>query len=320
MQDLIQAGAQRGNPEFQAADAVLMVRPASFGFNAQTAASNAFQNRGGGADEWQCLALAEFDALARDLAAAGVEVIIGADTADPVKPDAVFPNNWVSFHADGTVVLYPMLAPNRRLERREDLIRQVCREGGFHVSRTVDLSHHEAALKFLEGTGSLVLDRPSRLAYACSSPRTDLDVLGEFAQQLDYQVVSFEAFGVDGSAIYHTNVMMAVGTEFAVLCAASITDPAVRSTVTRLLSRSGQPVIDISMQQMQCFAGNLLELRAKGGPLIAISASAWDSLDDPQRRGLERCAQVLPARIPTIEHSGGGSVRCMLAEIQLPRS
>jgi len=299
----------------------LMVRPASFGFNVQTAASNAFQNRCDPAADTQFarLALAEFDALAGELDAAGVQVIVGADDPEPVKPDAVFPNNWVSVHADGTVVLYPMLAPNRRLERRDDLIRQVCRDGGFHVSRTIDLTPHERTQKFLEGTGSLVLDRPSRTAYACASPRTDLVVLGEFAQQLDYRIISFEACGADGTAIYHTNVMMAVGSRFAVLCSESIADPAVRGAVVRLLRDSGHELLDISMPQMAGFAGNLLELASRSGPLVAISARAWDSLDGAQRRLLERHARVLTARIPTIERIGGGSVRCMLAEIHLPR-
>ena len=299
-----------------------MVRPASFGFNLQTAASNTFQVRENiaAARELQRQAAAEFDALARTLSESGVKVIIGADSAEPVKPDAIFPNNWVSFHADGAVVLYPMLAPNRRLERREDLLRQVSREGGFHVSRTIDLSHHEAADKFLEGTGSLVLDRTMRLAYACSSSRTHLDVLGEFAQQLDYRVVSFDAFGADGTAIYHTNVMMSVGRKFAVVCLASIADPAARSTVSRLLAESGRSVLELSMRQLQNFAGNLLELHSAQGPLIAISAAAWESLDAGQRRMLESFAHVLPAEIPAIERIGGGSVRCMLAEIHLPRA
>ena len=177
-----------------------MVRPASFGFNPQTAASNAFQRPGdpSGDIEAQRLALREFDGLANGLRRAGVEVLIAADTPLPGKPDAIFPNNWVSFHFDGTVALYPMLAPNRRWERREEILEQVVREGGFRVSRTVDLTHREAEGKFLEGTGSVVLDRAHRVAYASLSPRTDLDVLGEFAQLLDYELVTFEAH--DGAA------------------------------------------------------------------------------------------------------------------------
>jgi hypothetical protein len=188
-----------------------MVRPACFGFNPQTAASNAFQQAAdpSGGAETQRLALVEFDGLAKALRNAGVEVLIAPDTPRPVKPDAIFPNNWVSFHFDGTVALYPMLAPNRRSERREDVLEQVVREGRFHVSRTVDLTHREAEGKFLEGTGSLVLDRAHRVAYASLSPRTDLDVLGEFAQLLDYELVTFEAEDAAAQPVYHTNVVMA---------------------------------------------------------------------------------------------------------------
>src|SRR5882672_12720322 len=190
--------------EPQSAGAVLMVRPARFAFNPQTAASNAFQSSSHQAGDSSAAvesALREFDGLAAKLDRAGVAVIAAEDTPSPVKPDALFPNNWVSFHRDGTVVLYPMLAPNRRLERREEVIRTV-REGGYRTSRMVDLSHRENQAKFLEGTGSLVLDRANRVAYACLSPRTDLDVLGEFAQLLDYDLVTFEAFDAAGKPVY----------------------------------------------------------------------------------------------------------------------
>src|SRR5450755_4215617 len=217
--------------EPQSAPAVLMVRPASFGFNPQTAASNALQQAPQAGSEAQGLALAEFDALAKALQRAGVEVLIGRDSPQPEKPDAIFPNNWVSFHFDGTVALYPMLAPNRRCERREDILEQVVREGRFHVSRTVDLTHREAQGKFLEGTGSLVLDRAHRVAYASLSPRTDLDVLGEFAQLLDYELVAFEAVGADSQPVYHTNVVMAIGSGFAVVCGEAIALPSHRDAV-----------------------------------------------------------------------------------------
>jgi hypothetical protein len=307
--------------EAQGASAVLMVRPANFGFNEQTAGSNEFQQRPAGAAPGQdrAAALHEFDALAAQLRDAGVQVIVGEDTPEPVKPDAVFPNNWVSFHADGTRVLYPMLAPNRRLERREALIEQVRHAGGFRVTRTVDLSGHEARGAFLEGTGSLVLDRPGRVAYAALSPRTDLSVLGEFAQLLDYRVVSFEALGGDGRPVYHTNVVMAVGSAFAVVCSNCIADPAQRAGVLASLREGGREVIEITRGQMQEFAGNLLELRSARGALIAVSARAWSALTPAQRAQLERHGSILQARIPTIERLGGGSVRCMLAEIHLPR-
>jgi hypothetical protein len=310
--------------EPQSAAAVLMVRPARFGFNPQTAATNAFQSdapaqpgsgRQGDAQE---LAEREFDRLAMSLSRAGIAVLVAEDTPSPAKPDAIFPNNWVSFHRDGTVVLYPMLAPNRRLERREEVVRQVTRQGGYRAARTVDLSHREAQGQFLEGTGSMVLDRANRLAYAALSPRTHLDVLGEFAQQLGYELVTFEALDAAAQPIYHTNVLMAIGAEFAVLCAETL--PAEqRSAVTERLRGTGHEVVPISRSQMQHFAGNLLELSTAAGRVIALSAAAWRSFEPAQRRILERHGRIVAVDIPVIERLGGGGVRCMLAEIHLPK-
>jgi hypothetical protein len=302
--------------EPQSAAAVLMVRPAHFAFNPETAPSNAFQSApvvGGG--EAAALALREFDGLATLLQRAGVEVILGEDSPSPIKPDAIFPNNWVSFHHDGTAVLYPMLAPNRRLERREELLQRVS-QSGYAILRTVDLSHREIDGQFLEGTGSLVLDRPGRVAYACLSPRTDLDVLGEFAQLLDYELVTFEACDAAGQAIYHTNVLMAIGAQFAVVCSASLA-AAHRRAVVETLRASGHEVVDISLAQMNQFAGNLLALAPPGGPVIALSQGAWNSFEPGQRRVLEGHGSVVAADIPTIERLGGGGVRCMLAEVHL---
>jgi len=314
--------------EPQSAGAVLMVRPAGFAFNPETAASNAFQAAASAAGPnftglphaaAQELALREFDGLAAALSRAGIEVIVGEDTASPPKPDAVFPNNWVSFHRDGTVVLYPMMAPNRRPERREDLVRQVIRQGGFRTSRTVDLSHREASSQYLEGTGSLVLDRANRVAFACLSPRTDFDVLGEFTQALDYDLATFEAFDAAGRAIYHTNVLLAIGSGFAVICAETIGRPEHRAAVMARLRATGHVPIEISSQQMRCFAGNILELKSPAGAVIAMSATAWDSFEPAQRRILEAQGTVVTAPIPVIEALGGGGVRCMLAEIHLPK-
>jgi hypothetical protein len=307
--------------EPQSAGAVLMVRPASFGSNPQTAASNAFQrseSRLSGSDR-QTAVLREFDALANALQRHGVKVLVAADTADPAKPDAIFPNNWVSFHHDGTVALYPMLAPNRRCERREDILEQVVRQGSFRVSRTVDLSHREAEQKYLEGTGSVVLDRTNRVAYACSSPRTDLDVLGDFAQQLDYEVMSFEALDGAGLAIYHTNVLMAIGAGFAVVCGESIAKAEHRIAVFSKLRATGHDIVDISRLQMADFAGNVLELAPSTGNLIALSQRALDSFEPAQLRVLESHADLLPVSIPHVEWFGGGGVRCMLGEIHLPK-
>jgi hypothetical protein len=305
--------------ESQSAAAVLMVRPARFAFNPQTAASNAFQQADARPLDAQAVALAEFDGVTMALTAAGVEVLIAADTASPLKPDAIFPNNWVSFHGDGTLALYPMMAENRRWERREDILERVLAQGRFRVERTVDLSYREAEGKYLEGTGSIVLDRPHRIAYACLSPRTDLDVLGEFAQQLDYELVTFDASDAAGKPIYHTNVLMAIGTGYAVLCAECIDNEAHRRAVTSMLKDSGHEIILIDRQQMLNFAGNVLELNPPGGRVLALSTTAAASLDAGQHAALEAYARLLPMSIPWIERLGGGGIRCMLAEIHLPK-
>jgi hypothetical protein len=306
--------------EPQNAATVLMVRPASFGPNPQTASSNAFQQASGPLrTDQQAAVLAEFDALANALQRAGLEVLIVADTPEPPKPDAIFPNNWVSFHRDGTIALYPLLAPNRRWERREEIIAQVVREGSFRVSRLVDLSHREAEQKYLEGTGSVVLDRAHRVAYACSSPRTDLDVLGEFAQQLDYELMAFEALDGTGRPVYHTNVLMAIGAGFAVVCGESIASLAHRTAVFAKLRATGHDIVDITLRQMGEFAGNVLELAPGTGNLIALSTTALRSFDPAQRRVLESHAELKAVSIPNIERFGGGGVRCMLAEIHLPK-
>ena len=307
-------------PDPQSAGAVLMVRPARFAFNPETAPSNAFQLAPGAdaaGEDTHGRALREFDALAEQLARAGVEVLIAQDTAAPAKPDAIFPNNWVSFHRDGTVVLYPMLAPNRRLERRDELIDQLAHDGNFHIARTVDLSAHEAGSKFLEGTGSMVLDRTHRIAYACVSPRTDLDVLGEFAQLFDFELVIFDACDAAGKSVYHTNVLMAVGSQFAVLCAEAIVDQAQRTAVLAKLRGTNHEVIVITAAQMRRFGGNVLELAPAAGNVVALSTTAWESFSVAQRRTFERHAGVVMADIPVIERCGGGGVRCMLAEIHL---
>lgn len=309
-------------PDSQTSAHVMMIRPVSFAGNVQTAASNRFQQLGGvgAADTVQQSALAEFDGLVNALRRAQVNVYVFEDTVEPHTPDSIFPNNWVSFHADGTVVLYPMLAPNRRQERRLELIEALHSSHGFHVSRTLDLTHREAEEKFLEGTGSLVLDRIRRIAYVCLSPRTDMDVLGEFAQRLDYEVVAFEAFDAGGAAIYHTNVLMSVGTRFAAICSECV-EPARRAAVLDMLRSGGRVVLELSFAQMNQFAGNMLELSTgSGGTVVAMSQAAHDSLTAEQRAMLANAAgPIVSSAIPTIERLGGGSVRCMIAEVHLPR-
>jgi hypothetical protein len=307
--------------ESQLAPAVLMIRPRRFESNPLTAASNRFQGRNPDSPaQQQRDAEREFDGLRDALEAAGIEVIQFDDTAEPHTPDAIFPNNWVSFHADGTVVLYPMLAPNRRTERRPDIVASLADDHGFLVRQVVDLSAHEDDGQFLEGTGSLVLDRVNRIAYACLSPRTMLDVLGDFAQRMDYEIVAFDAIDRDGAAVYHTNVMMNVGEELAVICAEAIPRDEQRAAVLTSLRNTGHDVIEISFGQMDAFAGNMLELRAADGErVIAMSAQARRSLNEEQLAAIENKATIVSAPIDHIESSAGGSVRCMLAEIHLPR-
>ena len=295
-----------------------MIRPARFGANPETADSNRFQQAGAEPGDVQT-ALREFDGLVGSLRGAGIEVIVADDTSEPAKPDACFPNNWVSFHADGSVVLYPMMAPSRRAERRDVPIEQL-RRAGFQVARTIDLSPLEARGEYLEGTGSLVLDRPHRIAYACRSPRTTAAALTDFAAALGYRVVAFDALGPEGRPAYHTNVLMALGERFAIFCAATIPDAVRRAAVLRSLEETDHEIVEIDIEEMNRFAGNLLALRSQdGGALIAGSDAAWSALAPERRRRLERHGAVVSAPIPTIERLGGGSVRCMIAEIHLPR-
>jgi hypothetical protein len=306
--------------ESQLASAVLMIRPARFESNPLTAASNLFQGRNDSLPEQQQLdAEAEFEGLAAALAAGGIQVVQVDDTEEPHTPDAIFPNNWVSFHADGTVVLYPMEAANRRTERRPDVIDTLANEYGFQVREIVDLSPHEDHSHFLEGTGSMVLDRANRIAYACLSSRTHLDALGDFAQRMDYEVVAFDAVDKDGAPIYHTNVLMNVGEELAVICDEAIPRDDQREAVIQSLEASGHEVLNLSFDQMHAFAGNMLELRSSSGQrVVAMSEQARNSLTKPQLEKISAYAQIISAPIENIESSAGGSVRCMLAEIHLP--
>lgn len=308
-------------PEAQSVADVLTIRPVRFSGNPQTSDSNRFQSVANlSAEQAQAAALREFDAFVTTLRGAGVSVHVFNDTPQPHTPDSIFPNNWVSFHADGSVVLYPMLAENRRQERRQDLLEELSARHGFRIARVVDLTWHERDGKFLEGTGSLVLDRVHRVAYACISPRTDLDVLGDFAQQLDYDIVSFEATDSAGVPIYHTNVLMCVGTRFAAVCSACIREDE-RAAVLDVLRSTGHTIVELTMQQLGEFAGNMLELRsARGESVVAMSRRALDSLSPRQRELIQQHGgPIIAAPIPTIETLGGGSVRCMLAEVHLKK-
>jgi hypothetical protein len=305
----------------QTTDAVLMVRPMAFGWNPETAGSNAFQRPGSGAGgRQQASALAEFDALAGALGSAGTRVFALDEPGPDACPDAVFPNNWVSLHHDGTVVLYPMMAPSRRRERRFELIARLEEQGGYAVERLLDLTHHELAGRFLEGTGSVVFDHVARVAYACRSPRTHEPVLRELCEELGYEPMAFDATDESGVPVYHTNVMLAIGTGSAIVCGPAIAGPQ-RGPLLERLQAGGRRVVNIDHAQMAGFAGNALELKSAGGTsLLALSASAWQAFGPAAREQLRDSVDtVASVPVPTIEQLGGGSVRCMIAEVFLPR-
>jgi hypothetical protein len=305
----------------QSATAVFMVRPACFGLNAQTRTSNRFQR-----DDADLQATAaerarvEFDALVQALREAGVRVHAHDDRIEPCCPDAVFPNNWLSFHDDGTLVLYPMLAPNRRRERRLDLLAACVAEGAYRVRRLLDLSHYETQQAFLEGTGSVVFDHPARVAYAGLSPRTHLAPLAELCAELDYEPCVFATADATGTPVYHTNVLLAVGARFAVV-APDLIAAADRARVLHSLSAGGRDVVTIDARQTGRFAGNVLELRATdGAAVLAISTQAAAAFAPGEFARLRAAVdRIVASPVPTIETLGGGSVRCMIAEVFLPR-
>ena len=285
-----------------------------------TAESNVFQGRTRATPgEQQAAALREFDALVNALRDEGINVVVVEDTPEPHTPDSIFPNNWVSFHADGKVVLYPMEAVNRRTERRADIIERLGDASGFQVTEVIDLSGHENAGHYLEGTGSMVLDRANKIAYACLSSRTQLDPLGDFAQRMAYDVVAFDAVDRNGVPIYHTNVLMNIGETVAVICDEAIARDDQREAVLTRLRETGHDVVRLSYDQLEAFAGNMLELRNQDGDrVLAMSSRAWESLNAEQRAVLQSNSRIVSSAIDNIEDSAGGSVRCMLAEVHLP--
>lgn len=305
----------------QATSQILMIRPVNFGFNTETAQSNVFQDSKLAVqtkDIAQENARREFEEMARQLQALGVNVRVYDDTETPYTPDSIFPNNWVSFHASGTVVLYPMQAENRRLERRQDIVDDLARQ--YHVAKVIDLTHFEQEGKFLEGTGSLVLDRMNRVAFATLSPRTHPDVLAEFSKQTNYRVVSFQSADGDGIPIYHTNVLMCIADTFAVVCLSAISNPDERLMVRQELEKLNKRIIDISLEQMASFAGNMLMVQTrKGQKLLVMSTQAFESLTPKQIDLLDDYATLVHFNLQMIEGNGGGSARCMMAEVHLPR-
>ncbi|MEY3397764.1 MAG: hypothetical protein RL220_358 [Bacteroidota bacterium] len=307
--------------EAQVTDTVFMVRPVSFYSNPETIASNAFQSSAGSVDPGiQDRAIHEFDKMVELLRSSGVRVIVAQDIPEPATPDSIFPNNWISFHGSGTAFIYPMCAPNRRNERTKEL-EDAMKLSGYEWN-SVDLTSWENSGRFLEGTGSMVLDRQNKIAYACRSPRTDESVLQAFCENAGYKPVLFDAWHVaDGREhrIYHTNVMLCIGTRIAVLCAESISNAEEQTRVIRNLEESGRVVITISSEQMNNYAGNMLELRSESGePLMVMSARALGSLGENQVMTIRKYCRILAPDIATIETHGGGSARCMLAEVFLP--
>lgn len=293
-----------------------MVRPAHFGFNPETAESNAFQVKSEHGDVKQ-IAREEFDKMVNVLTEAGVNVIVVEDTPEPVKPDAVFPNNWISFHSDGTVFLYPMQANSRRKERRLDLIENLSKS--FKVRKNVNLSEFEEASLFLEGTGSMVFDRKNKIIYACVSPRTHEELIDLMSDWLNYEKVVFTSVDESDQEIYHTNVMMALGQTFVVICLDSISNPVHKNRLLEKFKETGKEVIEISYEQMNKFAGNMLGAKdGNGNQIIIMSSQAYNSLSETQRETLRRHGQIVHSPIDTIEKLGGGSARCMMAEVFLP--
>ena len=293
-----------------------MIRPVNFSFNAETAVNNAFQVNDAQADT-QTKAAAEFNNMVHTLRSNGIDVLVIDDTPSPHTPDSIFPNNWVSFHDDGTVVLYPMFAVNRRAERKPTLLQKLFSQ--FEHSKLVDLSRWEEKGLFLEGTGSMVLDRENKIAYACISPRTNLEVLQDYCAQMNYSAVAFHASDQQDQLIYHTNVMMCVADKYVVICLDSIRDSKEKENLLQSIQRTGKQVVPISLAQMNAFAGNMLQVKnAEGNPVLVMSQQAYNALTTDQVNTLAAFNPILSASLDTIEKNGGGSARCMMAEIYLP--
>lgn len=307
----------------QITNTLFMVRPISFRKNEQTAVNNFFQQdiEGASSDEIQDKALAEFDLFVEKLRAKCIEVYVFDDMESEKTPDSIFPNNWISFHEDGTVITYPMYAQNRRLERREEIVDSLSRD--FLVTRRESLTEWEKQGQFLEGTGSMILDRTNKIVYASISERTNEKVLDIFCEKTGYQAVKFSAYqqvGEDRLPIYHTNVMMALGEDFAILCTACIDDEVERERVIFSLNTTGKEIIEITEVQMHQFAGNMLQVRNdRNERFTVMSLAAYESLTNEQIKQIESFGQIIHSPIPTIETLGGGGVRCMMAEVFLPK-
>ncbi len=304
----------------QITDTILMVRPANFGFNEETAVNNAFQTNDTSVEaaDIKQAAIAEFDHFVHLLRDKGVEVLVADDTATPVKPDAIFPNNWITFHDDGSIVTYPMNAVVRRLERQQDIIDLVA--ASHQISGRHHMEQYEDQYLFLEGTGSMIIDRTNKIVYACIGPRTDDGLLEQFCALYNYDSVTFKAVDGNGQDIYHTNVLMAVGSDFVVICLDTIRDMEERNFVIETIESTDKEIIEISLEQMMQFAGNMLQVRNKDKEtFLVMSEQAYQSLDEDQVSQIESFTTPLPVPLYTIEKYGGGSARCMMAEVFLPK-
>jgi hypothetical protein len=298
---------------------ILMVRPANFGFNDQTAESNAFQTNDTSFSQREISnqAIVEFDGMVAKLRSVGVNVHVVEDSPTPIKPDAIFPNNWVSFHDNGTIITYPMFTPNRQAEIREDVLEDM--KDTFVVKKRVRFNRFSGKNLFLEGTGSMILDRENRIVYACVSARTEENLLHNFAEWADYEPLLFLSVDSNGLEIYHTNVMMAIGETFAIICMDSIKEEADRVMVRTKLEETNKEIIDISYEQMLSFAGNMLQVsNDNGANYLIMSQQAYKSLNTRQIEAIEDHTKILACQIDTIENYGGGSARCMMAEVFLP--
>ena len=310
----------------QLTNTVLMIRPVKFGYNVETAVNNHYQQPMASLspDQIQHQAQAEFDQFVDRLRNRGVKVIVVEDSPERDTPDSIFPNNWISFHDDGTVVTYPMWAPNRRLERREDIVETLQREYGFKVTRKIDYSHFEQEEKYLEGTGSVVLDRQKGIAYACVSARTNLSLLEEFCAEFGFRPVVFIASQMTErgfAEIYHTNVMMSIGENLAVFCGDAVKNKWEREQVLSVIRETGKQVVLISEEQSNQFAGNMLQVKdSEGKPVLVMSSRAYRSLGESQRQLIKTYTEILHSPLDTIEVCGGGSARCMMAEVFLPKA
>lgn len=301
------------------ASTILMVRPAAFGFNAETAANNYFQsNPAISKEELQQRALAEFDNMVQSLRNHDVDVLVIEDTKEPPKPDAIFPNNWLSTLPGGKLNVFPMYAPSRRIEKREEILQKIGKH--FIIQDVQDWSEYEVEGRFLEGTGSMVIDYENGMIYACISERTSLPVLEKYAATNHFQAIVFLATDKNGMPIYHTNVMMALGEGFCVLCEEAIEEEWELIAVRQLLESTNHTIIPITRVQMHCFAGNMLQVKNKNGDkILVMSNAAFESLRKEQKEMLEAYSTLLPIAVPTIEEVEGGSVRCMMAEIFLQK-